>query len=100
MKNRKFSLVVAIAILAGAASAFTTIRPNSTVTYQITGTDGSYYVLGQNLTSETEGVDYNCNQSSSNCKMSASSTNITSRNGNTEVPISDATVEQGTFESL
>lgn len=99
MKKLKF-FAVGLALVFAVCSAFTSIKPDNTVTYEITGTDGSYYILGQDLTGQTEGVDFQCNAVTSICTMDAESSQIVQRNGQTEVPISQAQATAGVFTDL
>lgn len=58
--------------------------------YQVSGTDGSYYILGLNETGVIPGSGtYQCNSSSAPCTAELNSSNIVSRNGNQEVLISN-----------
>lgn len=69
--------------------------------YQVSGTDGSYYILGVNITGETPGpITYQCNASTTPCTADLNSSNIVSRNGNQEVLISNTgNVSTGIFQN-
>ncbi len=90
MKKIKF-IAAGLALALAVCSAFT-IQKSGTfdATYQVTGTDGSYYSLGVNVTGETPGPNtYVCNTSSNPCVTDIISSDIVTRNGKQEIPMSD-----------
>ncbi len=91
MKKLKF-FAAGLGLVFAVCSAFT-IHKSTTFDskYQTAGTDGSYYILGQNVTGETPGPNtYNCNYNPSvNCTAELNSADIVSRNGHQEVLISE-----------
>jgi|SRR5690242_2312320 len=60
--------------------------------YQNKGADGSYYILGVNVTGETPGsTTYQCNlDPPTPCTVEVISADIVTRNGNQEIPMADA----------
>ncbi|TAN01572.1 MAG: hypothetical protein EPN39_01865 [Chitinophagaceae bacterium] len=91
MKKLKF-FAAGLALVFAFCSAFTT-RKSATFDskYQTVNPDGSYYILGVNVTGETPGpTTYNCQSDpSANCTAELNSSDIVTRNGHQEVLISE-----------
>lgn len=107
MKKLKF-FAAGLALVFAVCSAFTSgrphqISPNATQKWGVSPTlDGSYYILEQNVTGESQGPGtYNCNQATSACTVQLDPNNIVQRNGHQEVLTSEASIQEtGDFSSM